>query len=63
MMMKANQRANVAAQRASTYGEELLGYADATTEAEKGARAAEAALASLGEQVRGGPAAGQRPPG
>ena len=35
MMMKANQRASVAAQRAGTYGEELLGYADATPEAEK----------------------------
>ena len=52
MMMKANQRASVAAQRAGTYGEELLGYADATPEAEKSARAAEAALARLGEQVR-----------
>ncbi|HEY1822250.1 MAG TPA: AAA family ATPase [Trebonia sp.] len=51
MMMKANQRASVAAQRASTYGEELLGYADATAEAERDARAAEAALASLGERV------------
>jgi DNA repair protein SbcC/Rad50 len=51
MMMKANQRASVAAQRASTYGEELLGYADATTEAEKSARAAEAALAGLSERV------------
>jgi exonuclease SbcC len=51
MMAKANQRANVAAQRASTYGEELLGYADATAEAEKTARAAEAALAALGERV------------
>ena len=51
MMAKANQRASVAAQRASTYGEELLGYADATPEAEQGARAAEAALASLGERV------------
>jgi exonuclease SbcC len=51
MMMKANQRASVAAQRAGTYGEELLGYADATPEAEKSARAAEAALATLGERV------------
>jgi len=51
MMAKANQRANVAAQRASTYGEELLGYADATAEAEKTARAAEASLAALGERV------------
>jgi exonuclease SbcC len=52
MMMKANQRANVAAQRASTYGEELLGYADATPEAEAGAHVAEAALVSLGERVK-----------
>ena len=52
MMMKANQRANVAAQRAGTYGEELLGYADATPEAEKNARAAEAALVGLGERVK-----------
>ena len=51
MMAKANQRASVAAQRASTYGEELLGYGDATPEAEQGARAAEAALVSLGERV------------
>ena len=63
MMMKANQRASVAAQRAGTYGEELLGYADATPEAEKGARAAEAALARLGERVTGGPAADQRQAG
>src|ERR1700749_3427946 len=54
MMMKANQRANVAAQRASTYGEELLGYADATPAAEQAPRAAEAALASLGERVTAG---------
>jgi len=51
MMAKANQRASVAAQRASTYSEELLGYADATPEAERSARAAEAALAGLGERV------------
>src|SRR5580693_4696264 len=51
MMAKANQRASVAAQRASTYGEELLGYGDATPEAEQSARAAEAALVSLGERV------------
>ena len=52
MMMKANQRASVAAQRAGTYGEELLGYADATPEAERAARAAETALVSLGERVK-----------
>jgi exonuclease SbcC len=51
MMMKANQRANVSEQRATTYGEELLGYADATAEAEKIARAAEVALVGLGERV------------
>ena len=51
MMMKANQRASAAAQRASTYAEELLGYADATPDAEQAARAAEAALVSLGERV------------
>src|SRR6185437_13010910 len=38
-------------QRAGTYGEELLGYADATPDAEAAARAAEAALAGLGERV------------
>ena len=52
MMMKANQRASVASQRSSTYGEELLGYADATAEAEQRARAAETALVTLGERVR-----------
>jgi DNA repair protein SbcC/Rad50 len=51
MMMKANQRASAAAQRAGTYAEELLGYADATPGAEQAARAAEAALVSLGERV------------
>ena len=51
MMMKANQRASVAAQRAGTYGEELLGYADATSEAEQRARAAEDGLVSLGDRV------------
>ena len=51
MMMKANQRANVSEQRASTYGEELLGYSDATAEAEKITHTAEVALAGLGERV------------
>jgi len=51
MMMKANQRDKMAGLRAGTYGEELLGYADATPEAERSARAAEAALAGLGERV------------
>jgi len=51
MMTKANSRASAAAQRASTYAEELLGYADATPEAEQAAHAAETALAGLGERV------------
>src|ERR1700744_342789 len=51
MMVKANQRASVATQRASTYAEELLGYADATPEAERAARAAEAALTGLADRV------------
>ena len=40
MMMKANQRASVAAQRAETIGESLLTYADATEESENQSRAA-----------------------
>jgi len=52
MMMKANQRDKLAGLRAGTYGEELLGYADATAGAEQAARAAETALAGLGERVR-----------
>jgi len=52
MMMRANQRASVAAQRVATYGEELLGYADATAEAERQARAAQQAMAALGERVQ-----------
>lgn len=51
MMVKANQRASVAAQRAGTYADELRGYADATPEAEQAAGAAEAALAGLEERV------------
>jgi exonuclease SbcC len=51
MMMRANNRDKVAAQRAATYGEELLGYADATPAAEQAARAAEAALVRLGDRV------------
>src|SRR6202012_1839588 len=38
MMVKANQRDKMAGLRASTYAEELLGYADATAEAERSAR-------------------------
>ncbi len=52
MMVKANQRDKMAGLRAGTYGEELLGYADATADAEHAARAAEAALASLGDRVQ-----------
>jgi exonuclease SbcC len=52
MMMRANQRDKESAFRAGTYGEELVGYADATPEAEQAARAAEAALAGLGERVQ-----------
>jgi exonuclease SbcC len=53
MMMTANQRASVAGQRAATFGETLLGYGDATAEAEDRARAAATALAGLGERVAG----------
>jgi exonuclease SbcC len=52
MMTEANRRASDANLRAGTYGEELLGYADATAGAEQAARAAEAALAGLGERVQ-----------
>ena len=51
MMMRANQRAAEADQRTRTYAEELAGYADATPEAEAAARAAEAAVVSLGDRV------------
>ena len=51
MMMRANNRDKVAAQRAATYGEELLGFADATPAAEQAARAAQAELARLGDRV------------
>jgi exonuclease SbcC len=51
MMMKANQRASAAAQRAETIGESLLGYADATEESENQSRAAEDALARLADRV------------
>jgi DNA repair protein SbcC/Rad50 len=52
MMMKANQRDKMAGLRAGTYAEELLGYADATAEAEQAARAVEAGLAGLGDRVQ-----------
>ena len=51
MMMKANQRASAAAQRAETIGESLLSYADATEESENQSRAAEDALARLADRV------------
>jgi exonuclease SbcC len=51
MMMMSNQRASAAGQRADIIAETLRGYADATPEAEDRARAAETALAQLGEQV------------
>jgi exonuclease SbcC len=51
MMMKANQRAGAAAQRAETIGESLFAYADATEDAEMRSREAEAALAALAQRV------------
>ena len=51
MMMKANQRASVAAQRAQTIGESLLNYADATEESEERSRAAQVTLTALADQV------------
>ena len=51
MMTRANNRDKIAGQRATTYGEELAGYADATAAAEQAARAAETGLARLGDRV------------
>jgi exonuclease SbcC len=51
MMMKANQRASQAAQRAETIAESLLSYADATEESHERSRAAQAALATLADRV------------
>ena len=51
MMMKANQRASQAAQRAETIAESLLSYTDATEESEVRSRAAQAALATLADRV------------
>ena len=51
MMMKANQRAASAQQRAEAIAETLSGYADATPEALDAAVATETALASLEEKV------------
>jgi DNA repair protein SbcC/Rad50 len=51
MMMKANQRAADAGQRAGVLADTLLGYADATDEALAAAVEAEAALRRLGDKV------------
>ncbi len=51
MMVRANQRANLAGQRAEAIAETLTTLADATPEAEEAARAAESALAMLGQRV------------
>jgi exonuclease SbcC len=51
MMVRANQRASVAGQRADAIAETLTTLADATPEAEETARAAEMALAALGQRV------------
>lgn len=51
MMMRANQRATSAAQRAEAHGETLAGFADATEAALDAARAAEKALTALKDQV------------
>jgi exonuclease SbcC len=51
MMVRANQRANVAGQRAEAIAETLTTLADATPEAEEAARTAETALTTLGRRV------------
>src|SRR6516165_9824342 len=51
MMVHANQRANVAGQRAEAITETLTTLADATPEAEEAARAAETVLAMLGQRI------------
>jgi exonuclease SbcC len=51
MMVRANQRANVAGQRAEAIAETLTTLADATPEAEQAARAGETALTTLGQWV------------
>ena len=51
MMVRANQRASVAGQRAEAVAETLTTLADATPEAEQAARAAETALVTLGQRV------------
>jgi len=50
-MMKANQRASVAAQRVETIGELLLNYTDATEDSEERSRAAQVTLTALADQV------------
>ncbi len=52
MMVRANQRANVAGQRAEAIAETLTTLVDATPEAEEAARADETALAALGQRVK-----------
>jgi DNA repair protein SbcC/Rad50 len=52
MMMKANQRASTAAQRADTISETLLSYADATEESEERSRAAQTSLTALADRVK-----------
>jgi len=51
MMVRANQQATVAGQRADAIAETLTTLADATPEAEDAARATETALATLGQAV------------
>ena len=51
IMMRANQRASAAAQRADALNETLATFHDATQEAEDAARAAETALATLNDRV------------
>jgi exonuclease SbcC len=51
MMVRANQRAAIAAQRAETFTETLSAFADATPQAEAAARSAELSLAGLSELV------------
>jgi DNA repair protein SbcC/Rad50 len=51
MMVRANQRASVAGQKAVTLDETLAAFADATPAAQDACRAAEQALAALSERV------------
>ena len=52
MMMRANQRASAAGQRADALGETLTTFADATPDAEHEAQTAEKTLTVLNERVR-----------